>query len=186
MRVNFTEPSFDTIREKLNHPEKYDQFFDLKHEALALWAQKVRPDTGKKAWLADNVFGSGDWDHKPRIGPVWGVWNRIGNSPSVYYYDIWSNIHFGFVGRVAGFSLEELVWGSNAAQEADSGTKDPKRDAESVQAGAALFGRLDRGIGKPHRPIFPHDLLTTLSYHEPKATANGLNGWGKHMPYSSS
>lgn len=119
---------------------------------------------------------------RARIGPVWGAWNRIAKSPYVYYYDVWSNMHYGFVGRVAGFNLEELMQRSNAAQEADSETKDPRRDAESVQAGSDLFARLNRGAGVPYRPVFHHDLTTILTYHEPSAGDGDVNGWGKKIP----
>lgn len=33
-----------------------------------------------------------------------------------YFYDVWSNIHYGFVGRYCGFSRQELLTGSDMQQ----------------------------------------------------------------------
>ena len=68
--------------------------------AMSLFAMKVRP--------------GGPWDHKPHIGSNWGYWRRIGEYK--YYYDIWSNIHFGYVGTAAGFSESVLLDGAGAVQ----------------------------------------------------------------------
>lgn len=183
IEIPFTEPSFKTIREKLDKPEKYDQFFEQKHRALATWASKVRPDSGLRAEFADwlsskgvDGLGDGNWDHKPRIREVWGAWNRIGNTPNVYFYDIWSNMHYGFVGRASGFSVRELVWGSNAAQKADTGEEDSSIDAMAVREG---FGLHKKGDG---RWLSLYDLTTILSYHTPDSEED--EPWGELRRYS--
>jgi hypothetical protein len=76
--------------------------------ALLAWAVKVRQD--------------GDWDHKPKIasrfhpcvagGPQ--HWHLYGNT--LYNYDIWSNLHYGYVGRAAGFSDDVLLDGAGLEQ----------------------------------------------------------------------
>ncbi|MFB2971393.1 polymorphic toxin type 44 domain-containing protein [Aerosakkonema sp. BLCC-F183] len=77
------------------------------------------------SWSAKNewykkVNDGQEWDHKPKLDsllnlkgsndyfyPVWG------NSNREFYYDIWSNIHYGYVGKAAGFSdsdLQNYAW----------------------------------------------------------------------------
>ncbi|MEG3844627.1 polymorphic toxin type 44 domain-containing protein [Microcoleus sp. herbarium14] len=60
-------------------------------------------------WLA-KVDKNQEWDHKPKLESLldlkrtnygYLVW---GNSDREFYYDIWSNIHYGYVGKAAGFS----------------------------------------------------------------------------------
>lgn len=65
-----------------------------------------------KAW---STFGDpsyaenkSEFDLKPKFRPNWGTRNRIENNARVYYYDVWSNLHYGFIGNAAGFSAEEL------------------------------------------------------------------------------
>lgn len=75
--------------------------------ALGLWTIKLR--TG------------GPWDHKPYIRKHFA---RPGLSTQVYhqlykwgyFYDIWSNIHYGYVGAAAGFSKDTLLDGAGLEQ----------------------------------------------------------------------
>ena len=77
--------------------------------ALIIWAAKVMPH--------------GDWDHKPklRLQFPWprgrGAYHLYGEKR--YFYDIWSNAHFGYVGRAAGFSGSVLLDGAGLAQALD-------------------------------------------------------------------
>ena len=76
--------------------------------ALLAWAAKVRQD--------------GDWDHKPKIAARFrsctstgaGYWHLYGST--LYYYDVWSNVHYGYVGRAAGFSTSTLLDGAGLEQ----------------------------------------------------------------------
>ena len=75
--------------------------------ALMMWAMKVRQN--------------GEWDHKPKIyarfrsptnnSRVWYTYDRV-----KYYYDIWSNIHYGYVGSAAGFDEGVLLDGAGLEQ----------------------------------------------------------------------
>lgn len=79
----------------------------FKVAALFGWAMMVRQD--------------GPWDHKPIIrhkfhprspsDQVWHVHKR-----HIYFYDVWSNLHYGFVGTAAGFSSSELLDGAGLEQ----------------------------------------------------------------------
>ena len=60
-----------------------------------------------------------------------------GDTAHEYYYDIWSNIHYGYVGMAAGFDEDTLQWGHNLNW-LRSGIQDPA-DNVSVRAGISLW-----------------------------------------------
>ena len=99
-----------------------------KNEGLAGFAQDIY------------FFGGGEWDHKPVIRPIWHTDNRIGNKSEVYYYDTWSNLHFGFIGRTLNLALHVINAGAARAQNVDNATSsgDDPADAEAIAAGYAL------------------------------------------------
>lgn len=73
------------------------------------------------AWK-QKVESGGDWDHKPKLStmlefdgiepPTFPI---PGDDEHEYNYDIWSNIHYGYVGMAAGFDSSELRGGAIAA-----------------------------------------------------------------------
>lgn len=66
-----------------------------------IWASKVGPKM--------------DWDHKPKLRKLFvGLYHKQGAYD--YFYDIWSNIHYGYVGIIGGMSERELLDGAGAAQ----------------------------------------------------------------------
>lgn len=69
--------------------------------AMALWTQQV---------------GQGcDWDHKPKIYKNFGdYYYKQGKYD--YFYDIWSNVHYGYVGRAGGLSESVLSDGAGLEQ----------------------------------------------------------------------
>ncbi len=72
-------------------------------------------------WAA-KVHQGGDWDHKPKIASRFNPrgmggpqhWHLYGDT--LYYYQVWSNIHYGYVGRAAGFSEAQLLDGAGLEQ----------------------------------------------------------------------
>jgi len=78
---------------------------------------------------------------------------------SVYHYDIWSNMHYGFVGIKAGFSEEHLLSGADKAQVFDNAgaTQDDPFDREAILAGIRLAGRKDT--------VTIEDFLTIIRHH---------------------
>jgi len=76
--------------------------------ALALWTAKV--------------IQNGPWDHKPQIAKRFHP--RVPNGSQVwhfyrgklYFYDVWSNIHYGYVGKAVGFSDSVLLDGAGLEQ----------------------------------------------------------------------
>lgn len=103
---------------------------------------------GVGGFLQDIYFlGGGHWDHKPVIRPVWGTGNRLGNRHATYYYDGWSNIHFGFIAARMGLPLRNALEGAGQAQGADNvgggaatntETGDDVADAQAITAGHSL------------------------------------------------
>jgi Bacterial toxin 44 len=91
----------------------------------------------------------GEWDHKPRIRPVWGAYNRLGNKGFVYFYDIWSNMHYGFIGAKGGFSLKTIIEGAGKAQSIDNHTAsgDDPVDVEAIKEGYNLGSKTRVSIG---------------------------------------
>jgi hypothetical protein len=78
-----------------------------KMAAMLIWTGKVRQN--------------GDWDHKLKISyrfhprartdQEWHHYNGW-----VYFYDVWSNLHYGYVGTAAGFSESALLDGAGGEQ----------------------------------------------------------------------
>jgi len=67
------------------------------------------------------------WDHKESITPTLGEYSLDVPQGKWYFFDIWSNMHYGYIGRVVGFSEQELYVGAAIAQAVDDLRK-PIRD----------------------------------------------------------
>ncbi len=92
-------------------------------------------------WFADKVRKNGDWDMK-LAAPVWyrwqyrylvlqTPWGRVSISPEDF-----GNVHFGYTGRWAGFSLTQLKYfGTRYA-----GGGNEERDRQMVNLGYRLGG----------------------------------------------
>ncbi len=92
----------------------------------------------------------GQWDYKKEIGERKDLGHNaqridfcsIGlNEEVIFYYDIWANVHFGYVGMTGGFSEELLLegaavehMGSNLGQ-----TKDDPSDQVCAEIGIRLY-----------------------------------------------
>jgi hypothetical protein len=77
-------------------------------KAMELWYRQVTYDA--------------DWDHKPKIRNRPDFWSRTGDrekhiyGDTAYGFDVWSNIHYGYVGLAVGFDRSTLLDGAGAAQ----------------------------------------------------------------------
>lgn len=58
----------------------------------------------------------GSWDHKKELSSSFGLWFLDAAKGLLYNHDIWSNIHYGWIGRAAGFSAEMLLDAAGIAQ----------------------------------------------------------------------
>ncbi|WP_165942639.1 fibronectin type III domain-containing protein [Micromonospora sp. KC721] len=98
---------------------------------------------------ANAVFGAlvapgSVWDHKPSISRVLGpgveygnkgLFYRVTGRPYEIYYDVWSNIHYGYVGRRAMFSRDWLQYAASLVGITDAG------DRRSINIGVDLYER---------------------------------------------
>jgi hypothetical protein len=71
-----------------------------------------------KAWLLwyNQVKTGGPWDHKKHIKTTYGEWTEDAPNRTLYMFDVWSNLHFGYVGLACGFSEQALKSGAGGAQ----------------------------------------------------------------------
>jgi uncharacterized Zn-binding protein involved in type VI secretion len=74
----------------------------LKLQAMAIWTKQV----------GQNM----EWDHKPKLEAMYNGVVRHKQGNYEYYYDIWSNIHYGYVGTAGGLSESVLLDGAGAEQ----------------------------------------------------------------------
>jgi RHS repeat-associated protein len=91
---------------------------------------------------------AGDWDHKPKLKRLVGVnhkfYTPIGGDTvhERLRFDVWSNIHYGYVGRSHGIPADIL---RAAANSWFAGQNSPA-DRLSVNLGIRLWGRHGRGL----------------------------------------
>lgn len=122
MNQNLSSPAVKDMRE-LNTYNPFEA--ERKYRELPIYARLgPTPDFSSLAlrnkaaaytvW-AKNVGQNTQWDHKPIISKRFGgVWQKY--SDHDYYYDIWSNIHYGYIGMAAGFTESELLDGAGLEQ----------------------------------------------------------------------
>lgn len=82
-------------------PDFYSMAAGMQAKAFAIWAERVGQNR--------------PWDHKPIIRrTIGGIWHKQGKYD--YFYDIWSNVHYGYVGMAGGLSESVLLDGAGAEQ----------------------------------------------------------------------
>jgi hypothetical protein len=81
----------------------------VKADALLTWKSMVQ--------------GGADWDHKRIVRSLFGYGAE--RDGFIYNFDVWSNIHYGYVGRSVGFTELELHGGAGGAQVYMDHTSDP-------------------------------------------------------------
>ncbi|WP_413704028.1 polymorphic toxin type 44 domain-containing protein [Pseudomonas sp. Pseusp16] len=111
--------------------------------AMALWAERVGQNR--------------PWDHKVTIGLQFGgPWQKQGMFD--YFYDIWSNVHYGYVGMAGGLSESLLLDGAGVEQIASDSIRKiqkwdkrpgPRRstDIEGMRAWDDIGDRVSISIG---------------------------------------
>lgn len=77
-----------------------------------------------------------DWDYKATIQSRFGDWALDAPRGRKYKFDIWANIHYGFIGKAIGFSDDMLLDAAGIAQ--------AKQDGKWSQ----LLGALKNGTGR--------------------------------------
>ncbi|OLF53103.1 polymorphic toxin type 44 domain-containing protein [Pseudomonas chlororaphis] len=83
-------------------PDFYSLALGKKAKAFTIWTERV---------------GQGrPWDHKPILQKLFGEYPWHKQGAYEYFYDIWSNIHYGYVGVAGGFSESVLLDGAGVEQ----------------------------------------------------------------------
>lgn len=122
-----------------------------------------------KALVAGNMM----WDHKSAIIQLQNSqkWACDSTTGLKFMYDIWSNIHYGFVGRFVGFTEFELINGAGYAQICDNkkslwewttayvanrfvdigdadilGGFDDAEDTQAIKAGFSLYNKFGKAV----------------------------------------
>lgn len=119
------------------------------------------------------VRSGGKWDHKPTIrkyapsfyhktekssvnpekpATVFGTY-LPGDKKYIYDYDIWSNIHYGYAGRMSGFQEVILDLGAKIHDAAKGHSisdtfSDRNKDANAVQLGIKLYDKYGANLKK--------------------------------------
>lgn len=66
--------------------------------------------------FADIIGYGKPWDHKKYISTNYSTWQSDDSEGVQWYFDIWSNIHYGYVGKACGFSNSVLLNAAGIAQ----------------------------------------------------------------------
>ncbi|NEE03983.1 hypothetical protein G1H10_27825 [Phytoactinopolyspora halotolerans] len=145
--TNSQSDTVETIRSRL---ERYQYLTG----DLSFWARFRSSYAGENpesyallanaTWAAKVCQKVCEWDHKPKIEERFEMDSRenyytpIKDRPGYEaYYDIWSNIHYGYVGRSAGFDADTLQEGA-ASGNPLAGVNDAG-DIITVQIGIDLY-----------------------------------------------
>lgn len=101
----------------------------------------------------------GAWDHKPRLEAELGLngdpddpadddyyYAIRGNTTDELYYDVWSNIHYGYVGMSAGFSADLIRLG----HQLESAGSFDEADVLSVEIGIELWQTYGTNLTAEH------------------------------------
>jgi hypothetical protein len=116
----------------------------LKMLTASLW-----PGDRRKAYDDwKNLVGSRQpWDHKKTILASFMDWSYDVSIQHLFAYDLWSNMHYGYVGLAAGFTEVELRGGAAVASVQGNGLRflisqgslDDIRDTAAIEIGMELW-----------------------------------------------
>jgi uncharacterized Zn-binding protein involved in type VI secretion len=176
MNRNITHPSVVKMK-KLNSFNAANEYKKLQQEP---WYARLSPpnfeamELGNKgaamALWAERVGQNRPWDHKVTIGEQFGgAWQKQGKVD--YFYDIWSNVHYGYVGMAGGLSEGVLLDGAGLEQIASDSLRKiqkwgkrqgPHRsaDIEGMRAWDDIGDRVSISIGVKLYKQHPHGGIT--------------------------
>ncbi|MHC8304069.1 polymorphic toxin type 44 domain-containing protein [Pseudomonas sp. PB3P13] len=122
MNTNINHPSVLKMKALLS----YDVAEETRKQMALPWyaqigatsPQAIGASNGAAAMalFTERVGQDRPWDHKPILAAKYNgvVYHKQGDYD--YFYDIWSNIHYGYVGRAGGLSESVLLDGAGAEQ----------------------------------------------------------------------
>lgn len=137
---NTDSDEVEQIRDDFNDPQGHVVCFPFRRcvEFDNPFADASGKRRAYEAW-ADLVGPGRRLDHKPAILDAYGEWTPVPGEDGSIYFDVWSNIHYGIVGRHAGFSALELHLGANAADIFSPQHSTNQGDQTAVQIGIDLY-----------------------------------------------
>ncbi|WP_219093126.1 polymorphic toxin type 44 domain-containing protein [Pseudomonas sp. UMAB-40] len=163
MNRNITHPSVLKMKKLISFDAAAE---NAKFQKLPWYARLSPPNfqamelgntTAAMALWTERVGQNRPWDHKVTIGQQFGgTWQKQGQLD--YFYDIWSNIHYGYIGRAGGLSESVLLDGAGLEQIASDSIrkvqkwderKGPHRsaDIEGIRAWDDIGDRVSISIG---------------------------------------
>lgn len=193
MNRNITHPSVLKMR-KLTSFDATEEH--AKFQKLPWYARLLPPDfqammvgntAAAMALWTERVGQNRPWDHKVAIAHRFGrVWHKHGEVD--YYYDIWSNIHYGYVGRAGGLSESVLLDGAGLEQIASDNIRKvqdwdeqdgPRRyaDIDGMRAWDDIGDRVSISIGIKLYTQHPNGGITAKVLME-EVLALPLSSWG--------
>jgi hypothetical protein len=124
MKTNVTSPAAILLRNLRSNSRHRIHWSDPGHALLPLlrlliWALLVGPGR--------------TWDHKERILEKFGKWSFDPETRKKFRFDIWSNIHYGYIGASVHFSTALLLGGAGLAQAMGIVWDDPDRLLEALE-----------------------------------------------------
>lgn len=106
------------MRINVNSPDARQ--ISLHISSIAGMAQPITYSVGLWRWK-ELVGARKKWDHKRQVKEIYGFWSFDAVTRYEFNFDIWSNIHYGYLGLSVGFSEGVLKMGAGAAQLRDTG-----------------------------------------------------------------
>ncbi|MFD0273129.1 polymorphic toxin type 44 domain-containing protein [Kitasatospora sp. NPDC127111] len=149
---------FDEMKTNINSSQVKDIRWNME-QSESPWAV-INPVPGSMAgpravglaiWY-EQVKSGGPWDHKPILEKRYDLQSsndfyfKVPDRDVEVSYDIYSNIHYGYVGRSAGISRLELIEAANAGT-GGTGTNDPGDDM-SMTIGMDLYEKYGPNMTK--------------------------------------
>ncbi|MDC0835975.1 S8 family serine peptidase [Geitlerinema sp. CS-897] len=167
MKTNVNSSTANDIRNSNNsakyHLEKEQSYFWNILKKQYHNAQYIYHQSSALLQWAGIVKTDAEWDHKPKLttrlelnNPPDYYFPIPGGGNHEYYYDIWSNIHYGYVGASVGFDRSTLQFGANL-HEQFTGVNDDS-DVIAVDIGISLWQKYAGNISKNllHELIISH------------------------------
>ncbi|MGW6507570.1 polymorphic toxin type 44 domain-containing protein [Streptomyces niveus] len=140
MKRNAKSDTVGNIKTLLDEPEWYEfgrNYGSDINTAMVMWGAKVAPGQ--------------DWDHKPQLQQRYDLqtiddyyFKQPGTNREVFY-DIYSNVHYGYVGRAAGFDTDTLIQGASLGETVLTGDDD-QGDQITMRVGVDLYEKYGDGL----------------------------------------
>lgn len=140
MKRNVDSDTVHQLQALLREPQWYDfgrNYGGDINAALVMWGLKVAPGQ--------------DWDHKPQLQQHFDLqtkndyfFKQPGQNREVFY-DIYSNIHYGYIGRAAGFDPDTLIKGASLGETLLTGDDD-QGDQITMRIGMDLYDKYGKDM----------------------------------------